>query len=177
MIISLQAMKILISHISDDTRLFDLTAKKARFDIPELCKNVEVQAKVYRSGNNFYVTAILKSAFELTCDRCMDHYVMPVEESFRVVYVSSSEEEDEEKEDDIVHLEPGAVELDLRPFVRDTLLLLIPFKKLCSKTCSGLCANCGANLNHETCSCNQNRIDPRWDTLNELKKTLENAEE
>ncbi|MDD3715805.1 MAG: DUF177 domain-containing protein [Candidatus Marinimicrobia bacterium] len=167
-------MKILISHISDDTRLFDFTAKRTHFDIPELHQDVQLHAEVYRSGSNFYVSATVKTVLELECDRCLDPYRMPVEETFRVIFARNIEDE---KEDDVAVLEPGAVELDLRPFVRDILMLIIPFKKLCSENCRGLCVLCGANLNRETCSCDRNRIDPRWDKLNELKKTLENAEE
>jgi uncharacterized metal-binding protein YceD (DUF177 family) len=40
-----------------------------------------------------------------------------------------------------------------------------------------MCASCGENLNHHACTCSKDKIDPRWDSLKELKKTLESAEE
>ena len=41
--------------------------------------------------------------------------------------------------------------------LKDTLLeilfLEVPFKKLCSNNCKGICLDCGIDLNNEPCSC------------------------
>ena len=34
--------------------------------------------------------------------------------------------------------------------------------------CAGLCPNCGVDRNVESCSCETESSDPRWDALREL---------
>jgi uncharacterized protein len=173
--ISLQAMKILISHISEDIRFFDFTVRKDRFNVPELREDVKVRVSAYRSECTYDISGHIETSLRLNCDRCLEEYTMNINEPFHVFYGDNGEEA--AKEDNYVFLSEGETELDLLPYVRDTILLLIPFKKICSKDCQGLCDHCGANLNYETCSCDQDHFDPRWEKLKVLKKTLENAEE
>jgi uncharacterized protein len=63
----------------------------------------------------------------------------------------------------------GASVLDLTEDVRQTILLSVPLKLLCSETCAGLCPRCGANLNTEVCTCSETLIDPRWEKLRSLQ--------
>ena len=65
--------------------------------------------------------------------------------------------------------ELAPVELALRDWARDALVLAIPALLLCQPDCLGLCTICGANLNeagpdhgHEP------EPDPRWAKLSEL---------
>jgi uncharacterized protein len=59
-------------------------------------------------------------------------------------------------------------QLDLRPLVRDALLLELPLAPLCQPDCLGLCPRCGADLNTGPCSCVPDR-DPRWGALDVLQ--------
>ncbi len=43
--------------------------------------------------------------------------------------------------------------LDLRPLVKELLILQIPMKVLCDENCKGLCLVCGENANLAKCSC------------------------
>jgi uncharacterized protein len=58
--------------------------------------------------------------------------------------------------------------LDLRPMVRDAVVLELPLAPLCRPDCRGLCPECGADRNEEECSCEEPR-DPRWATLDVLR--------
>jgi DUF177 domain-containing protein len=58
--------------------------------------------------------------------------------------------------------------LDLRPMVRDAVLLELPLAPLCGEDCRGLCPHCGADLNEEACGCVAPR-DPRWANLDVLR--------
>lgn len=62
--------------------------------------------------------------------------------------------------------------LDLAPLLRDEVLLAMTQGVLCQAACKGLCAECGTNLNQETCDCSTNNIDPR---LSKLKLLLESS--
>lgn len=48
-------------------------------------------------------------------------------------------------------------EVDVDELVLEQLELSIPGRILCSESCKGLCPECGINLNHESCSCAENR--------------------
>ncbi|MDO4289190.1 MAG: DUF177 domain-containing protein [Eubacterium sp.] len=71
--------------------------------------------------------------------------------------------------EETIKTEPGTEELDLRPYVYECLFINEPFKVLCDEACKGLCPSCGANLNHENCSCGDTLdIDPRMEALKKL---------
>lgn len=59
-------------------------------------------------------------------------------------------------------------ELDLRPMVRDAVVLELPMAPLCRQDCRGLCPHCGADRNHEDCGCVA-PVDPRWANLDVLR--------
>ena len=69
------------------------------------------------------------------------------------------------------------LEVDLTEDVREELLLAVPSCFYCSPDCKGICPMCGANLNHETCSCGDAPAEPEfgsdapspWDQLDALK--------
>ena len=59
--------------------------------------------------------------------------------------------------------------------IEQTLDFNLPHKVLCNEDCEGLCPECGANLNKETCSCSETAsdedfIDPRFAKLKDLFK-------
>ena len=164
----------MISHISVDRSLFEFTGTKDEFDIPELKDNIELKAAAYQSGDSYAISGSIKAKLQLQCDRCCENFDYDIEQNFELIYTS---EETVDKDDHIMYLPPQDVEIDLKPYVQDTILLNIPFKKICSEDCKGLCAGCGANLNESKCTCSKDKIDPRWESLKELKKTLESAEE
>jgi uncharacterized protein len=43
--------------------------------------------------------------------------------------------------------------VDLESLLREQIILMMPLKPLCVESCKGLCPQCGANLNRETCKC------------------------
>ena len=47
----------------------------------------------------------------------------------------------------------AAAVLELDDAVRTAVLLELPSRILCKEDCRGLCAQCGANLNVNACSC------------------------
>jgi uncharacterized protein len=60
--------------------------------------------------------------------------------------------------------------LDLAAWARDALALSLPEKLLCRADCAGLCAVCGADLNHAGPGHHHEpEPDPRWAKLSELR--------
>lgn len=67
----------------------------------------------------------------------------------------------------VLHIDSRQM-LDLRDVLRQYLLAGEPLKTLCRHDCQGLCPECGADLNTESCRCDSPAIDPRWGALAEL---------
>ena len=44
-------------------------------------------------------------------------------------------------------------QIDLSSVLSEQIQLLVPFQPLCSETCKGICANCGADQNRGRCAC------------------------
>ncbi|MEY3091514.1 MAG: hypothetical protein RIU67_297 [Actinomycetota bacterium] len=63
-------------------------------------------------------------------------------------------------------------QIDLRPLVRETVLLELPDAPLCSPGCRGLCPVCGLDRNVTACSCSIDARDPRWSALDALREQL-----
>ena len=62
--------------------------------------------------------------------------------------------------------------LDLRPMVRESVLLEAPTDPLCRADCAGLCPTCGTDLNAGPCRCTPPPADQRWSALDELRDSL-----
>ena len=59
--------------------------------------------------------------------------------------------------------------VDLTPEIRESILLEIPQKPLCSDDCKGLCPVCGIDRNKQDCNCETETVDSRWSGLDKLK--------
>ena len=58
--------------------------------------------------------------------------------------------------------------LDLTDVVCQSVITNLPMKPLCRDNCLGLCPQCGANQNRQTCDCWSANVDPRWRDLANL---------
>jgi uncharacterized protein len=47
----------------------------------------------------------------------------------------------------------------------DSIILELPMKQVCSKSCKGLCQRCGADLNVQSCGCMEEMLNPKMETL------------
>jgi uncharacterized protein len=120
--------------------------------------------RVFRIQNGLYVEGTVQSQLWLECVRCLEPFASPMalelEETFRL------------SETDPRLYIPYAISddgwLDLAPLLREQAWLTIPMKPLCRLDCKGLCPQCGADLNHELCTCERVQIDPRLAVLKEL---------
>ncbi len=59
--------------------------------------------------------------------------------------------------------------LELSTWARDALALELPEQIVCRPDCAGLCPVCGRNLNEEPHEHRDERADPRWAALRELR--------
>ena len=116
----------------------------------------------------------------LSCMRCLEPVTAAVESVLDFVVLvrdpgvagDGHPEPAEERalsEEDLGILVLDSPRLDTRPLWLEQIQLNVPMKPLCRKTCAGLCAACGANLNDGPCGC-EAATDPRWGALAGLKR-------
>jgi uncharacterized protein len=101
------------------------------------------------------------------CYRCLRDAVLDLEVTSRE-YQATSPGESEELKSPYVEGD----RLDLSAWARDALALMLPDKILCRPNCAGLCPVCGRDLNLEPHVHHEDRDDPRWAALAELRDRL-----
>ena len=98
------------------------------------------------------------------CVRCLGEVSDELEVGIQELYVYPGVEPD----DDLASRLEGDL-IDLEPLLRDEVVLALPFQPLCRDDCSGLCVECGANLNNDPGHRHEARHDPRWEALRGLE--------
>ncbi len=98
------------------------------------------------------------------CVRCLGDVSDELEVDIQELYVYPGVEPD----DDLASRLEGDL-IDLEPLLRDEVVLALPFQPLCRDDCSGLCVECGANLNNDPGHRHEARLDPRWEALRGLE--------
>ena len=122
------------------------------------------------------VRASFKGSFEILCARCVEPVAVPLAGSFDLLFrpekadAEAGERAISEDETEIGYYEQDG--LLLEDVVREQVLLSLPGRTLCKEDCKGLCAQCGSNLNAESCDCAQAVADPRWNALAGLAGSL-----
>ena len=98
------------------------------------------------------------------CFRCLSDSELPVSLRLRE-YEATKPEGDEERTE---YLDDDR--LDLSAWARDAIALALPDQILCREDCAGLCPVCGKDLNAEPHEHAEERIDPRWEKLSQLRQ-------
>ena len=114
------------------------------------------------------VTAVITAPWIGECRRCLKPVGGELRCEVREMYRPRPEGEAPDEDEETYPLTGD--QLDLRPMVRDALLLELPIAPLCREDCRGLCATCGADLNDGPCGCDDLESDPRWSALDVLRE-------
>ena len=165
----------LLKEATGAVRAYHLDEDISELD-PELIPTRRLRGEVtfLRTGSGILVTGHLSTEVEAICSRCLEpmrvQLEIDVEEEFQpTVDVVTGQRLPMEEEDQALWIDHAHI-LDLGEVVRQDLLLALPLQPLCRETCSGLCPQCGQNLNEGTCECAAMDIDPRWSALLSLKE-------
>jgi uncharacterized protein len=136
---------------------------------PQSLTDLEVDSlrgtvRLIRVQGGLFAQGTVESQLGLVCVRCLEPFNLPItlelEETFRLPGTSPRSD-----------APYGVGEdgwLDLTPVLREQCWLSIPMKPLCRPDCKGLCPQCGANLDLESCTCKELNVDPRLALLKEL---------
>lgn len=146
-----------------------LTLGGLRYDV--LVDGDEATVTVSRVSGGYLVALHVKAAIYGPCSRCLREMSSTVD---------AGEEEfvprnpaDWSPEDVSPFIEDLVV--DVGGLARETVILALPPKLLCSEDCQGLCVVCGGVLNDDRCTCEAEQTDPRWDKLKGLEAHSDEA--
>ena len=92
-----------------------------------------------------------RAVIQSRCARCLTPTNTPVTSEVDEAFIRDRGDGELEVEEDQYTYTGHVLELD--DAVRTAVLLELPSRILCKEDCRGLCAQCGANLNVNVCSC------------------------
>jgi len=134
-----------------------------------LADPVHVAGRLHTAGEGrFYWRGSLHTRMAGQCRRCLVPVPVPVVAEIDALF---SADPDALEDPSSYPLAPDATEIDLRPAVREELLLAVPRWVVCRDDCRGLCPRCGKDLNAGPCGCPP-AVDQRWKGLAALKDKL-----
>jgi uncharacterized metal-binding protein YceD (DUF177 family) len=79
----------------------------------------------------------ITNALSVDCSRCLSEFDWVFDKNIQLSYGLNSSD----------------VFIDLKPEIREEIILDYPIKPLCSPNCKGLCLKCGKNKNEGGCNC------------------------
>lgn len=122
-----------------------------------------LELAVENVGERSYVVRGTAAArLTLTCSRCLKAFEFPAAAQVEATFTEGAE-----KGDDAYPV--SGYRIDVAPAVIEALLLEVPFARVCSEGCLGLCPVCGAERAAGDCGCEIEQSDPR---LAELEKWM-----
>ena len=175
-------MHIVVETLTEAGEPFAHTYAAGEPDLGEehvhLREETRVRGTARRKDERVEVRGRIEGQLEAVCDLCVAPLSIPVEIDFEVSYIPKALEDEPEEEREIRADDPDfsvyeGETIDIDELVREQLVLALPSRLRCSEECKGLCPQCGADLNKETCACAQTEIDPRWAALAALKQDKE----
>ncbi len=126
------------------------------------------------SGGSWFFHGRVSGRLVTPCHRCLESTSLDVAGDFDVT-VRRSDHAAADLDEAYLVLGVGEHEIELGPFVDEAFVVSVPMLVVCREDCRGLCPTCGANLNHERCSCAP-AVDPRWEALRALRDRLDGPE-
>lgn len=151
-------------QVSLEDKVF--AAPTGRYPVTE-CSPVQLSI-VHVQNRRLKIEAWVRLELQIPCDRCLTPVAVPFSLEFeREVDLNASEEDRAEALDE----QPYVIgyDLDVDRLVGDELISNLPMKVLCREDCKGLCRVCGANLNTQTCSCDDHSSeDPRMSVIRDI---------
>jgi uncharacterized protein len=135
---------------------------------------VDLDVEIHKDKDRFRLVGHVRTELELSCSRCLDPFVMPVDAPFDIRYLPASAanggDEREVTDEDLETSVYRDDQIDVNELMREQFYLALPMKPLCRDDCRGLCALCGLNLNTASCACVPAWEDPRLAPLRQLKR-------
>ncbi len=135
-------------------------------------KEIAVSLEIQKTDEEYFCQGEIEARVRLECARCLREFDSRIKNKTNFIICSESLHAARSGQgidnEDYVFFQGPDLQADLTDIVRQSIILAVGMKPLCSEDCRGLCPNCGVNLNEQTCSCIAEKGDPRWESLKKL---------
>ncbi len=161
-----------------------ITEKTARYEIsgeewfPEelgcFVAGEPVWVSVYKcSPDSVVLKGCINGVLHGVCARCGVEVKDTLYSSFEYLVTTKEEEVPDLQEVECSESEVNTLylldpEIDVDEILQEQAYLESPIRMLCSETCKGVCAGCGAVLNSESCSCSADNSDSPFAILGQI---------
>jgi DUF177 domain-containing protein len=114
-----------------------------------------IELTLTRAKRDVIVSGGVSAALAVACGACLKPAGVTVRAPINVVYVEEKEKaapgdgDDDLDAEDVLHYDGEVV--DLRPMLREQLILSLPMSVRCKDGCKGLCPVCGGDRNLNDC--------------------------
>lgn len=146
------------------------TSRDIEFDFARLQVGDDLELAFLRGALRFtrisgglYLEGTLNSELRMGCDRCLS----PADQPVSVTLGDLLTHPPAPGSDPVLTIPETGI-YNLGPLLREHFLLGTPTHPLCRPDCRGLCPQCGANWNEESCDHPEADIDPRLAALKSL---------
>jgi len=120
---------------------------------PVRFEEINVSGEYFCTGDDrISLRAEVEATVHSRCSRCLE----PVQELLSAGIDALYAKQPDPDDPDLYVFE--AHRLELEDAVKDALLLAMPLQFFCKADCKGLCPVCGANLNKNTCTCQEGNV-------------------
>ena len=135
------------------------------------------QARVFRVTDLIEIEGSVETKVRMTCSRCLNEYDTQLSDLYRLTYTKElpkSLGDHDQSDIELSAEEMGLIlfkgeTIDLREALQEQIVMAIPQRPLCEKSCKGLCPNCGVNLNEGDCGCRKESFSSLADALKDFK--------
>jgi uncharacterized protein len=164
-------MKIQVGGLSEGIHEYEFEVAPEELNLGEsFSGSVLVKASLDKSVHQIALQAAISSTGHFACDRCVREFDLPIKTSYRMFYVMEGSEEGAIDPTEMQVIPHGVSTINLSDDVRQTVVIGIPLKLLCTPDCRGLCPECGRDRNAQQCSCSSTIVDSRWEGLEQLRR-------
>lgn len=128
-------------------------------------KPVTFDGNIIKQNGEILLKGIVQGIAKFFCYRCLKEFEQKISSNIFEKLINAKDS-DPALEDDFYAIDNNMI--NITEIIEDALILSLPMKIICNEGCKGLCPICGTDLNLNTCTCNDNKIDPRLAKLKDL---------
>jgi uncharacterized protein len=165
-------MLIDLQTLSEGPRSFDLVGSAEELDLLDIEMTlhgaVRASCVATLTGGTLMVEGLVFFQATMECCRCLEEFPVHSAISFKRLFQKRTQDQRRDADEEIEWIARDALSVDMKPTIREVVILETPMKPLCSEGCIGLCPRCGHNLNEGPCGCHTEEVDPRWEPLRKL---------
>jgi uncharacterized protein len=175
------ALVIGLAAILDTGLQLDVAIRPESIQLPQaedeiITEPVRVRGRLTKIAEQIFFQGWIYGTVTVPCSRCLETAQADFRVETRVIFlpptsseVAQSPEDQLSASDDLDLYIHDGMALDLRPLVRDQVVLAYPVQPLCRGDCAGLCQVCGGNRNVTPCACQVSGDDSRFAVLKQLR--------